>query len=57
MMKVETTLSNRGQVLKNAGGLIDKFKTILDNPYDADKNPKGFVNLGTAENVCCLKGF
>ena len=50
-MLVETSLSKRGLELKEAAALVDKFKKIFENPYEPDKNPKGFVNLGVAENV------
>ncbi|KAI9835737.1 MAG: hypothetical protein M1819_001915 [Sarea resinae] len=47
----KSTLSTRGLDLALAGGMRDNFKPILDDPYDPDKNPKGFVNIGTAENA------
>lgn len=46
-----SSLSDRGLDLAKAGAMMDMFKTILENPYDPDKNPDGFVNIGTAENV------
>lgn len=46
-----STLAERGLDLATAGGAIEKFKTILSDPYDPDDNPDGFVNIGTAENV------
>lgn len=49
-----SSLSNRGQDLQAGGGLIEKWKWILDNPYDPDTNPDGVVNLGVAENYLML---
>lgn len=46
-----STLSDRGLDLAKLGGILDKFKTILSDPYHPDDNPGGFVNIGTAENV------
>ena len=31
--------------------MIDSYKPILDDQWDPDTNPGGFVNIGTAENV------
>ena len=50
-MQIKTTLSSRGNDLKDAGPPVDLWKKILGNPYDPDKNPEGVVNLGVAENV------
>ena len=47
-----STLSDRGYDMAKAGGNMDKFKTILSNPYHPIDNPEGFVNIGTSENVC-----
>ena len=46
-----STLSERGYDLAKAGGIMEKFKTILSDPYHPDDNPGGFVNIGTSENV------
>lgn len=46
-----STLSQRGQELAAGPNIREKFKTILANPYDPDKNPEGFINIGTSENV------
>lgn len=48
------SLADRGLELAQVGQLLDKFKEILQNPYDPDANPDGFVNMGIAENVCVL---
>lgn len=48
----EPLLAPRGVELAKAGEALGFFKTILSNPYDPDSNPDGFINLGTAENVC-----
>ena len=63
----KSSLSSRGDELASAGGLLDKFKSILEDLYDPDTNPNGFVNIGTAENVrvasliatsqCCIYCF
>ena len=49
--KEKPTLSNRGAELASRAEFIDVFKKILEDPYDPDTNPDGFVNLGTSENV------
>lgn len=46
-----STLSARGIELAHAGSSMDKFKTIMSDPYHPIDNPDGFVNIGTAENV------
>ena len=53
-MRVKTTLSQRGLELAAPGGMLEKFKAILGDPYDPETNPNGFINMGTAENVCFL---
>lgn len=50
-MQIKSTLSSRGNDLKDAGPPVDLWKKILGNPYDPNKNPEGVVNLGVAENV------
>ena len=30
---------------------FEKFSDVLGDPYDPDKNPKGVINMGVAENV------
>ena len=47
----ESSLSTRGSELQASGTLIGKWKSILDDPYDAETNASGFINLGTSENV------
>ncbi|KAI9654444.1 MAG: hypothetical protein M1831_005410 [Alyxoria varia] len=49
-----STLSKRGAELANIPSLRDKWKPILDNPYDPDKNPDGFIALGVSENYAML---
>ena len=46
------SLADRGLELVPFGKFLDKFKEILQNPYDPDTNPDGFINMGVAENVC-----
>ena len=46
-----SALSNRGLELQANGGLVERWKWMLDNSYHAETNPDGIVNLGTAENV------
>ncbi len=48
-----STISDRGWELASQS-MRKKFSAILGNPYDAKKNPEGFVNIGTAENVLQL---
>lgn len=50
-MTSKTSLSTRGQAFEGKGGVMKRFKTILADPYDAEKNPGGMVNIGTSENV------
>ena len=50
-MKIETSLSSRGVELAKSFGAFEKFKDVFGNPYDPDKNPKGLINIGVAENV------
>ena len=47
----DSSLSNRGLELQANGGLVARWKWMLDNSYHAETNPDGIVNLGTAENV------
>ena len=53
MMLVQSALSKRGSQLAAAGQLAGKYKEILNDQYDPESNPDGFVNIGTAENVSC----
>lgn len=46
-----SALAARGRDLAKAGEFMDKFKTILSDPYDPDRNPEGFINMGVSENV------
>lgn len=46
-----SSLSARGSGLIAGGALADKWKAILGDSYDAEKNPNGIVNMGTSENV------
>lgn len=52
-MTRETTLSRRGVVLATKSGR-DKSTKIRKNPYDPEKNPDGFVNMGVAENYAMV---
>lgn len=45
-------LGHRGRDLVEAGKSLHFAKPILQNPYDPEKNPNGFVNIGVSENVC-----
>lgn len=47
-----SALSDRGAELSAAGGRVETFKAILNDLYDPDTNPGGYVNIGIAENVC-----
>lgn len=47
------TLSDRGRVIAK-NNIRSYFATILDDPYDAEANPNGFINIGTSENVGCI---
>ena len=51
MTTIKGSLSERGAGLAKGENYRDKFKAILNDPYDPVQNPDGFVNLGTAENV------
>lgn len=48
-----STLSKRGDELFGNGGTLAAIRRNAGNSFDPDTNPNGFVNLGTAENVCC----
>ena len=47
----DATLALRGRQLAHDAQNLDKFKTIMSDPYHPDTNPDGFINMGTAENV------
>lgn len=47
----DPTLADRGLSFAHIGENLEKFKTILSDPYHPDTNPDGFINMGTAENV------
>jgi hypothetical protein len=47
-------LSPRGQELKETGAIRNHFSTIWANEYNAESNPTGVVNLGTAENFVMM---
>ena len=51
-MTKHTTLSRRGKDFADGESSRDKFRDILDDPYDPDTNPNGYVNIGVSENVC-----
>lgn len=42
------SISSRGRELQN---YFPVFFDVLDDAWDPDSNPEGFVNLGLAENV------
>ena len=44
-------LSSRGTELSGSSATLDKFKKILGDVYHPDTNPRGIINIGTAENV------
>ena len=50
-MTKQTTLARRGAELAAQPSLRDRFGAILKDLYDPETNPKGFVNIGVAENV------
>lgn len=52
----ESGLSSRGLELRAAGGFASKAQAVLTDPFDAETNPHGFVNVGTAENVGLSRG-
>lgn len=47
------TLSLRG-VATAKTSMRKILSPILSDGYDAETNPNGYVNMGTAENVCGL---
>ena len=47
----QTTLSHRGIKLAEGPNLREMFSSVLSDPYHPQKNPNGFVNMGTSENV------
>jgi 1-aminocyclopropane-1-carboxylate synthase len=47
-------LSSRGLSYVKEGGIRKHFATIWENVYDADINPTGVINLGTAENYIMM---
>lgn len=53
-MTKHTTLARRGADLASLPSMRDQFKSILNDPYDPDTNPTGFINVGVAENVSWL---
>ncbi|KAI4210238.1 MAG: hypothetical protein LQ351_006916 [Letrouitia transgressa] len=50
-MTPTSSLSIRGRALDSKGGVMQRFKAVLADPYDAEKNPGGLVNIGTSENL------
>lgn len=47
-----STLSKRGDELFAGAGSLAAQRLRAGNAFDPKTNPNGFVNLGTAENVC-----
>lgn len=47
------SISSRGRELQN---YFPVFFDVLDDAWDPDSNPGGFVNLGLAENVSVAGG-
>ncbi|KAF2104668.1 PLP-dependent transferase [Rhizodiscina lignyota] len=47
-------LSERGTALAISGGIRDRFGSVLGDPFHAESNPKGFVNIGTSESYTML---
>lgn len=52
-----SSLSIRGTELSSAGAQLAKWRSILEDAYDPESNPNGFVNMGTAENVGAVLPF
>ena len=45
------SISVRGQQNASTGALFSRFFDVISNLYDKEKNPKGYINLGSSENV------
>lgn len=54
-MVSQSVLGERGAALAAAPSIRDLFKSILKHPYDPDRAPDGFINIGTAENYVMLE--
>ena len=55
MTFIRGSLSRRGTELADVEDYRDKFKAILSNLYDPVKNPTGYVNFGTSQNVSVFR--
>ncbi|KAM8967128.1 1-aminocyclopropane-1-carboxylate synthase-like protein 1 [Pelodytes ibericus] len=52
---MEASLSKRGADLAGRTNLLELgFKMYIQDPYDKDYNPQGFINLGVSENKICF---
>ena len=45
------TLSKRSRELSQAPAYADAYRRCVTNPFDAQTNPNGVINLGVAENT------
>jgi hypothetical protein len=44
-------ISTRATKTASMGTLMQRFMKAIRDPYDAEKNPDGIINLGTSEHV------
>jgi hypothetical protein len=51
MSLAEAGLSERGAANYEPGSVRYRYAAVYGNPWDAETNPNGFINLGVSENV------
>jgi hypothetical protein len=52
MSSQPSSLSKRGAELASAPNMRDKALQILGRDWHPENNPDGYVQIGSAENVC-----